>query len=61
MSLLTILVVLLVVGCVLWAIDKWAPMEANSKMMLKVLVLAIVVIWFLREVGAFQVLEKVRI
>lgn len=61
MSLLTAILVLVVVGVVLWLIDRYAPMEASSKQLLKVAVIVIVAIWFLRAIGALNVLERVKI
>jgi hypothetical protein len=61
MSLLTAITVLLIVGVVLWLIDKFAPMEGSTKQMLKVAVIVILCLWFLKALGAFDVLSRVRI
>lgn len=61
MSLLTAILVVVAVGVLLWLIDTYLPMEAGTKQLLKVAVIVILCVWFLRALGAFDVLSRVRI
>ena len=47
MSLLTLIVVLVIVGVVLWAINTYVPMEAGIKRLLNIAVIVFLVIWLL--------------
>lgn len=59
MSLLAIILVLVVVGIVLWAINTYVPMEAGVKKLLNVAVILILIIWLLRATGLLAALGKV--
>jgi hypothetical protein len=54
MSLLTIVVVLVVVGLILWLINNFIPMDRKIKTILNVVVVIFVIIWLLRAVGLFD-------
>lgn len=45
MSLLTIILVLIIAGVLLWAINAIIPMEPTIKKVLNVVVIAVVVLW----------------
>lgn len=47
MSLLTLIIVLVIVGVVLWAINTYVPMEAGIKRLLNIAVIVFLVIWLL--------------
>ena len=47
MSLLTLIVVLVIVGVVLWAINTYVPMEPGIKRLLNIAVIVFLVIWLL--------------
>jgi hypothetical protein len=47
MSLFTLIVVLVIVGMVLWAINTYVPMEAGIKRLLNIAVIVFLVIWLL--------------
>jgi len=51
MSLITIVVVLVIVGVVLWLINTYIPMAASIKNILNVVVVVGVVIWLLSAFG----------
>jgi hypothetical protein len=61
MSLLTICVVLIVVGLLLWLINAYVPMDGKIKTILNVVVVLFVVFWILKELGAFHYLSQIRI
>ena len=47
MSLITIIIVLIVVGLLLYAANNWLPMDAKIKQILNVVVVVAVVLWLL--------------
>ena len=56
MSLLTIIVVFVVVGVLLWLINAYVPMDARIKQALSIIVVVLLVLWVLMGVlggGAF--------
>lgn len=61
MSLLTILLVLIVAGVVLWLINRFIPMERTIKSILNVVVVIVVLVWLLKEFGVFQYLKDINI
>lgn len=59
MPLLTVLLVLVIVGLVLWAINTYIPMDGNIKKILNIVTIIIVIVWLLKAVGAFAYLSQV--
>jgi len=59
MSILTILVVLIVVGILLWLVNSYIPMDARIKKILNIVVIIAVVIWLLNAFGVFALLGGV--
>ena len=51
MSLISIVIVLVVVGLVLWLINNYIPMAGSIKTILNVVVVVAVAIWVLQAVG----------
>jgi hypothetical protein len=51
MPLINIVVVLVVVGVALWAINKFIPMAAPMKTILNVVVVVVVCLWLLQVFG----------
>ena len=61
MSLLTIVMVIVVVGVLLWALNSFIPMDPKIKNILNVVVVIALVIWLLRAFGIFDSLGGVRV
>lgn len=61
MPLLTVLLVLIVAGVVLWLINRYIPMERTIKSILNVVVVIVVLVWLLKEFGVFQYLKDINI
>jgi hypothetical protein len=61
MSLITLIVVLVVVGMLLWLVNNYVPMDAKIKNILNIVVVIIVVIWLLQSFGLLGSLDKVRV
>jgi hypothetical protein len=55
MSIISVLIVLIVVGVVLWLINTYLPMDRKIKTILNVVVVIVVVLWLL---SAFGVLDS---
>jgi hypothetical protein len=51
MSLISIVIVLIVVGFVLWLINTYVPMASPIKMILNAVVVIVVILWILSALG----------
>jgi hypothetical protein len=51
MSLITLIVVLVVVGFLLWLIQTFIPMDPKVKLLLQVVVVVVLLLWVLRAFG----------
>ena len=61
MSLLSIVVVIVVVGVLLWALNSFIPMDPKIKNILYVVVVIALVLWLLRAFGILDSLGGVRV
>lgn len=61
MSILTILIVIVVVGVLLWAINNFIPMDGKVRRILNVVVVVLLIIWLLQAFGLLDVLRGVRV
>lgn len=61
MPLLTILIVLVVVGVILWLVNTYIPMDRKIKNILNVVVVILVVIWLLKVFGLLDSVNNIRI
>ncbi|MEP7374964.1 MAG: Thivi_2564 family membrane protein [Chitinophagaceae bacterium] len=61
MPLLTVLLVLIVVGVILWLINTYIPMDRKIKNILNVVVVIAVIIWLLRVFGLLDSLKGLRV
>jgi len=61
MSLLTIILVLIVVGVLLWLINNYIPMDSKIKGILNAVVVILVVIWLLQAFGVLGSLNNVQV
>ena len=48
-----IIIILIVVGLLLWAVNNWIPMDSKIKTVLNVVVVLGVIIWLLKVFGIF--------
>lgn len=58
MPLLTVLLVLIVVGVVLWLVNTYIPMDRKIKNILNVVVVIVVIIWLLKVFGLLNSLKS---
>jgi flagellar biogenesis protein FliO len=61
MPLIQLLEVLIVVGVLLWLVNRFIPMQASIKSILNGVVVIAVVLWLLNVFGLFHSLSAVRI
>ena len=61
MPLLTIVVVLIVVGVLLWLINTYIPMDGKIKSILNVVVVIVVVLWLLQAFGLLDSLSAIHV
>jgi len=61
MPLLTIVLVLIVVGVLLWLINTYIPMQGTIKGLLNAVVVIAVVIWLLQVFGLLDSLTGIRV
>ncbi len=47
MSLISLVIVLIVIGVLLWAVNKFVPMESNIKSIMNAVVIIVVVLWLI--------------
>ena len=61
MPLLTILLVLIVAGILLWLVNTFIPMDGKIKTILNAVVVIAIVIWLLKIIGLFSYLRDIHI
>jgi preprotein translocase subunit SecE len=61
MSLLTVLVVLIGAGLLLWLVNNYIPMDRKIKTILNVVVVIIVIIWLLKSFGLLDSLSNIQL
>ena len=61
MPLINLVVVLVVVGVVLYLINRYIPMASSIKSILNVVVVVVVIIWVLQAVGLWAGVSNFRV
>ncbi len=61
MPLITIIIVLVVVGAALWAINTYIPMAKPIKTILNIVVVVIVCLWLLQTFGIIDSVRGIRV
>jgi hypothetical protein len=61
MPLLTVLIVLIVAGVLLWLVNNYIPMDHKIKNILNAVVVVIVVVWLLKVFGVFVYLKDIHL
>ena len=61
MNLLTILLVIIAAGVILWVVNNYIPMQGTLKRILNIVVVVIVIIWLLKVFGLFSYLTNINI
>ena len=61
MPLITLVVILIVVGVLLWLVNTYIPMDAKIKQILNIVVVIFVVLWLLSLFLNFGSLDAIRV
>ena len=61
MPLINIIIVLVVIGAILWAINTYIPMADSVKKILNVVVVVFLVLWLLQSFGVIGSLGNIRV
>jgi hypothetical protein len=61
MPLISVVIVLLVVGVLLWLVNTYIPMDGKIKSILNAVVVIAVVLWLLQVFGLMNVLDGIRV
>lgn len=61
MPILTVLIVLVVVGIILYLVNTYIPMDGKIKNILNVVVVILVIIWLLKVFGLFAAIGNVKV
>jgi hypothetical protein len=61
MPILTILIVLIVAGVLLYLVNNYIPMDGKIKNILNVVVVLVVIVWLLKIFGVFSFLKDINI
>jgi hypothetical protein len=61
MPLINIVVTLIVVGVLLWAVNRFIPMQSSIKTILNVVVVVFVIIWVLKAMGLWTSISGLRL
>jgi hypothetical protein len=61
MPLINIVIVLIVVGVLLWLVNRFIPMQGTIKSILNAVVVIAVVLWLLNVFGLFNSLGHIRV
>jgi len=61
MPILTILIVLIVAGVLLYLVNSYIPMDGKIKKILNAVVVIVVIVWLLKIFGVFTYLKDINI
>jgi len=61
MPILTILIVLIVAGVILYLVNNYIPMDRKIKSILNIVVVIVVIVWLLKIFGVFDYLKNINI
>ena len=61
MPLLQVVMVLVVVGVLLWLVNRFIPMQGTIKSILNAVVVIVVVLWLLNVFGLLHSLSKIHV
>ena len=61
MSILTVLVVLIVAGIILYLINTYIPMDGKIKSILNIVVVILIIVWLLKVFGILGSLSAIKV
>lgn len=61
MSLITLIIILVIVGVILWLVNSYIPMDAKIKKILNIVVVIAVILWILSVFGLLPNITGIRV
>jgi len=61
MSLLNVLITIIVVGVLLWLVNRFIPMQGTIKWILNLVVVIALIVWLLKVFGVWGTLEAAHV
>ena len=61
MPILTIILIIVLVGVLLWALNSFVPMDAKVKSILNLVVVILLIVWLLRAFGVIGALSNIHV
>jgi hypothetical protein len=61
MSLMSVIIVLIVTGVILWLVNTYIPMDRKIKSILNAVVIIVLVLWLLQAFGILNAFNNVKI
>ncbi|HWL47344.1 MAG TPA: Thivi_2564 family membrane protein [Sphingomonadaceae bacterium] len=61
MSLISLIIILVVIGVLLWLINTYIPMDGKIKSILNAVVVIVVILWLLQAFGVLGSLGGIRV
>ena len=61
MSLISLVVVLIVIGVLLWLVNTYIPMDTKIKTIINIVVVIVICLWLLSLVGILPDLNAIRV
>ena len=61
MPILTVLLVLVVVGVVLYLLERFVPMDATIRWIIRAVIIIMMIVWLLKVIGIWGSLSEVRV
>ena len=61
MPLITVLIILVVAGLLLWLVNTYIPMDRKIKTIFNIVVVIVVIVWLLKIFGLFEYLTNIRV
>jgi hypothetical protein len=61
MSILTVLIVLIVAGIIMYLINRYIPMDGTIKSILNIVVVVLIIVWLLRVFGILGTLSSIKV
>jgi hypothetical protein len=61
MSLISLIIILIVIGVLLWLINTYIPMDGKIKSILNAVVVIVVILWLLQAFGVLGSLGGIRV
>lgn len=61
MPLITVVIVLILFGLILWAIEKYLPLSLSIKRLIEIVIVVAIVLWLLQIFGLLDAITAVKV